>query len=95
MKDFEKEYLAMQGVLILPPCRKPSRPYERREEQFVPVVPEYERGGSAMTGYRVFNPKNGDLLKKKFKTFESAQSRIDQMKKAKYYHVDNLVVKEW
>jgi len=49
-----------------------------------------------MTGYRVFNPKNGDLLKKKFKTFESAQSRIDQMKKArKYYHVDNLVVKEW
>jgi len=49
-----------------------------------------------MTGYRVFNPKKGDLLKKKFKTFESAQSRIDQMKKArKYYHVDNLVVKEW
>ena len=49
-----------------------------------------------MIEYRVFNPKNGDLLKKKFKTRESAQTRIDQMKKSgKYSHVDNLVVKEW
>ena len=44
ISDFAKEYLAMQGVLILPPCRKPSKPYERPEEPFVPVVPEYERG---------------------------------------------------
>jgi len=49
-----------------------------------------------MIDYRVFNPKNGDLLKKKFKTKESAQTRIDQMKKSgKYYHVNDLVVKEW
>jgi len=44
MKDFEKEYLAMQGVLILPPCRKPSKPYRARPDEFVPKVNQYERG---------------------------------------------------
>ena len=52
--------------------------------------------GESKMEYRVFNPKNGDLLKKKFKTKEDAQTRIDQMKKSgKYYHVNDLVVKEW
>jgi len=44
ISNFAKEYLQAQGVLILPPRRKPSKPYERPEEPFVPVVPEYERG---------------------------------------------------
>jgi len=44
ISDFAKEYLRAQGVLIMPPCRKPSRPYERKEEQFVPKVDQYERG---------------------------------------------------
>lgn len=49
-----------------------------------------------MTEYRIFNPKNGDLLKKKFKSIESAQSRINIIKNSgKYIHADDLVVKEW
>ena len=45
ISDFCAEYLRAQGVLIMPPCRKPSKPYERPEEPFVPVVPMYEREG--------------------------------------------------
>lgn len=49
-----------------------------------------------MPEFRVYNPKNGDLLKKRFKTAEAAQDRIDAMKKAgKYAGVNDLVVKEW
>ena len=45
ISDFCAEYLQAQGVLIMPPCRKPSRPYERKEESFVPKVDQYEREG--------------------------------------------------
>ena len=46
--------------------------------------------------YRVFNPKNGDLLKKVFRTPEAAETRIDEIKKrGKYAGAANLVVKEW
>ena len=45
ISEFAKEYPRAQGVLILPTCRKPSRPYERKEEQFVPKVDQYEREG--------------------------------------------------
>lgn len=49
-----------------------------------------------MPEYRIYNPKNGDLLKKKFKTPEAAQKRIDDMKKrGKYFYADQLVVKVW
>ena len=49
-----------------------------------------------MPEYRVFNPKTGDILKKKFKTFELAQSRINIIKKSgKYPYANDLVVKEW
>jgi len=43
MKQFCAEYLAMQGVLIMPPARVASKQVETREREFVPVVPEYER----------------------------------------------------
>ena len=44
ISDFAKEYLRAQGVLIMPPCRKPSRPYRARPDEFVPKVDQYERG---------------------------------------------------
>ena len=49
-----------------------------------------------MPEYRVFNPKNGDALKKKFKTRESAQTRINIIKNSgKYFHANDLAVMEW
>ena len=46
ISDFAKSYLAMQGVIILPPCpRTPSRAItEAKEPEYLPGVPEYERG---------------------------------------------------
>jgi len=41
---FCKQYLAMQGVSILPKSRTVSRPIGDRIGENVPVVPEYERG---------------------------------------------------
>jgi hypothetical protein len=43
--SFSREYLRLQGVIIMPAPRAISRPVtERREEETVPMVPMYERG---------------------------------------------------
>jgi len=44
LSHFHRDYLALQGVLILPKSRTVSRPIEDRTGKNVPVVPEYERG---------------------------------------------------
>ena len=43
MKDFCKKYLAMQGVLIMPPARVASRQIQEREKEVVAKVNQYER----------------------------------------------------
>ena len=43
MKQFCAEYLAMQGVLIMPPTRVASKQVETREKENVPIVAMYER----------------------------------------------------
>jgi len=44
MKDFAKSYLAAQGVVILSPSRRTSTIVKKKEPEFVPVVPQCERG---------------------------------------------------
>lgn len=43
MNDFCKNYLALQGVIILPKSRVISKPIQEREKEVVPKVMQYER----------------------------------------------------
>jgi hypothetical protein len=43
MKQFHRDYLAMQGVIILPKSRIVSRQMESREKENLPEVMQYER----------------------------------------------------
>lgn len=43
LSKFHRDYLTLQGVLIMPKSRVISKPVQDREKEHVPVVPEYER----------------------------------------------------
>jgi len=44
MNDFAKSYLAMQGVIIMPPARVASMQIQEREREVLVKVNMYERG---------------------------------------------------
>jgi hypothetical protein len=44
LSKFHRDYLTLQGVMILPKRRENTGIVKTREKECVPVVPEYERG---------------------------------------------------
>jgi hypothetical protein len=43
LSNFHRDYLTLQGVILLPSRRVISKQFEQKEKEAVPMVPMYER----------------------------------------------------
>ena len=92
---FCKNYLAMQGVIIMPPTRVASMPIkEEREKENVPIVAMYERGNWIMQKSTFHDIEEYHYQPSCFDGFDFPNIEWDRMEYEDYAERMNLLTVE-